>query len=395
MDAIATVCNRIGITAIAEGVEREEECRLLRSTGIRYLQGYYLEAPNPEMTCNEKTFNLPGTGMEDRRHNGEPCFIGDIAIPVEPISPDEQIINALKRFTARPELSSLPVVKGHRVVGMLHRSRFIENHIIGRHGYGYSMNTYKRIADIMENDFLICESNTTFEELSRRIQSRTSILKHDDICVTQTGKYFGTVAISLLLSAITERHITLAKGCNPLSGLPGNDFIQREISLRLTQNMHFDVSYIDIDNFKPFNDHYGFEKGDLVIRKLASIITEVLSLYGADSFNFAGHIGGDDFILVTRPQISLQICEEVISRFKASLECFHGEKDMARGGYEARNRKGEIENFQLLSLSIGIVSTEVYKIDSYPELASRATEVKKKAKMDSGFSIVRDQRLSS
>lgn len=393
VDAIATACHRIGISVVAEGVEREEEFTLLRNTGIRFLQGFFLGPPAPVLNDEPPKISLVHPGCAEGRLDGEPCVIGDIAKRVEPIPPDAQVIQALKRFTCAPDLTSLPVVKGHMVVGMLHRSRFIENHIIGKHGYGYSMNTYKTVAEVMESNFMLCEANTTFDELSRRIQSRQRILQHDDICVTRTGKYFGTVAISLLLNAITERNIVLAKGCNPLSGLPGNDFIQREITSRLTQNMHFDVSYVDIDNFKPFNDHYGFECGDMVIRTLASIITDILPNYDMDSFNFAGHIGGDDFIVVTRPQVSLKVADEIIARFEASLTDFHGEEDRRRGNYRARNRRGEIEDFQLLSLSIGIVSTEVNKIDSYPQLASLATEVKKKAKMQTGSSIARDRRL--
>ncbi|MRR58075.1 MAG: GGDEF domain-containing protein [Deltaproteobacteria bacterium] len=393
VDAIATACHRIGISVVAEGVEREEELTLLRNTGIRYLQGFYLGVPGPEINGESLKTVLTGTGKKDSQQNGEPCFIGDIAVRVDPIRPDEQVITALRRFTDNPNLRALPVVDGHMVVGMLHRSRFMENHIIGRHGYGYSMNSYKTLADVMESNFMLCEANTTFDELSRRIQSRKTAMLYDDICVTRTGKYFGTVAISLLLNAITERNMILAKGCNPLSGLPGNDFIQREITRRLAQNMHFDVAYIDIDNFKPFNDHYGFERGDLVIRTLAAIITDVLQQHDVDLFNFAGHIGGDDFIVVTRPQVSLQAAEGIIARFEASLADFHGEEDLGRGIYTAKNRRGELENFPLLSLSIGIVSNEVNKIDSYPQLASRATEVKKTAKMQNGFSIARDRRL--
>ncbi|HTP66215.1 MAG TPA: bifunctional diguanylate cyclase/phosphodiesterase [Geobacteraceae bacterium] len=392
VDAIATACHRIGINVVAEGIERAEELSVLQNIGVNYVQGFYLSRPSPEM--NEK----PNVAMTNARKEfssggGEPHFIGDIASRVEPIAPADQVMNALKRFTENPDLRALPVVDKTMVVGMLHRGRFLENHIIGKHGYGYAMNTYKTVDGVMEKNFFLCEANTTIDELSRRIRSRESALQYDDICVTRTGKYYGTVAISLLLNAITERNIILAKGCNPLTGLPGNDFIQREIASRLAQNMHFDVAYIDIDHFKPFNDHYGFEKGDQVIKALAAIITDVLARHDSDSFNFAGHIGGDDFIAATRPQRSLEIAEEIAARFRARLPVFHGSEDFERGSYTAMNRRGETEDFRLLSLSIGIVSTEVSKMESYPQLASYATEVKKMAKTQTGFAIVRDRRL--
>ncbi len=393
VDAIATACHRIGISVVAEGIEREEELSVLQNTGIQYLQGFYLGYPSPYMNASVKAGTLLSSYRKDAASSiGEPSFIGDISTKAETINPGDQVINALRRFTANRELRTLPVVDGAIVVGMLQRSRFIEENIIGRHGYGYSMNTYKTVADVMERNFFLCEANTTLDELSRRIRSRKTSLQYDDICVTRGGKYQGTVPISLLLNAISERNIILAKGCNPLTGMPGNDFIQREISQRLGQSMHFDVCYIDIDNFKPFNDHYGFERGDTVIKALATIITRVLSLRTTASFDFGGHIGGDDFIVVTRPQDSFTLAEKISAEFEARLPEFHGADDFSTGMYTARNRRGVSEDFGLLSLSIGIVSTEVYRIESYPQLASLATDVKKIAKMQSGFSIVRDRR---
>jgi len=394
VDAIATACHRIGIAVVAEGVEREEELSVLQNTGIQYLQGYLLGSPAPDMNAapiRPALLSIAEKGLAT--HTGEPSCMGDLCSRIEPITPDNQVITALRRFTDNRELRSLPIVDGSIVVGMLHRSRFLEENIIGKHGYGYSMNTYKTVADVMEKNFFLCEANTSIDDVSRRIQSRKTALQYDDICVTRTGRYHGTVPISLLLNSIMEKNISLAKGSNPLSGLPGNEFIHREITLRLNQSMHFDVAYIDIDNFKPFNDHYGFERGDYIIKSLATIITAVLSRLASSSFHFAGHIGGDDFIVVTRPQDSLQAAQEIISEFEALLPDFHGPVDFTTGRYVAKNRRGIEEEFSLLSLSIGIVSTEVYRIESFPQLASLATEVKKKAKMQNGFSIVRDRRL--
>jgi EAL domain-containing protein (putative c-di-GMP-specific phosphodiesterase class I)/GGDEF domain-containing protein len=393
VDAIATACHRIGIAVVAEGIEREEELSVLQNTGIQYMQGFFLGCPSPEMNADTSRTSLFSLNTKDSpSRNGEPFCMGDLCSRKEPIAPEDQVITALRRFTDNRELRSLPVVDGSSVVGMLHRSRFLEENIIGKHGYGYSMNTYKTVADVMEKNFFLCEANTSIDDVSRRIQARKAALQYDDICVTRTGRYHGTVPISLLLNSIMERNIILAKGSNPLTGLPGNDFIQREISLRLNQSMHFDVAYIDIDNFKPFNDHYGFERGDYILKSLAAMITGVLSRLASSSFNFAGHIGGDDFIVVTRPQDSLQVAQEIITEFESHLPDFHGPEDFDTGRYSAKNRRGVEEEFSLLSLSIGMVSTEVYRIESYPQLASLATEVKKKAKMENGFSIVRDRR---
>jgi diguanylate cyclase (GGDEF)-like protein len=200
------------------------------------------------------------------------------------------------------------------------------------------------------------------------------------------------VDINRLLDALMEQTILLAKDSNPLSGLPGNNTIQREIARRLAQNMHFDVLYIDIDHFKPFNDCYGFARGDLVISELANIIQQSLQRYD-NPFNFAGHIGGDDFILITRPSVSLDIAQHIVNLFTQKLDAFHGAEDYKTSRFTSTNRHGDIEHFSLLSLSIGIVSTEVFNISSYSQLASIACEVKKAAKLQAGSSILRDRRL--
>jgi diguanylate cyclase (GGDEF)-like protein len=156
--------------------------------------------------------------------------------------------------------------------------------------------------------------------------------------------------------------------------------------------MHFDVLYIDIDHFKPFNDYYGFARGDAVITGLADIIRSTLQKFDSP-FNFSGHIGGDDFILITRPAISIGVANSIIDDFKIKLDHFHDGEDYQAASFTGVNRRGAMEKFGLLSLSIGIVSTEVTSISSYSQLASIACEVKKAAKMQPGFSIIRDRRL--
>jgi diguanylate cyclase (GGDEF)-like protein len=161
----------------------------------------------------------------------------------------------------------------------------------------------------------------------------------------------------------------------------------------LFQNIQFDICYIDINHFKPYNDHYGFEKGDMVIKTLASVIQESTASCRLDGINFIGHIGGDDFIVSTHPKSSIELSKKIISCFEKRLPDLHGMEDYRKGNYLSKNRKGKEEMFDLLSISIGIVGTEVNKIDSYAQLASLSTEMKKAAKMQSGFSIVKDRRV--
>jgi diguanylate cyclase (GGDEF)-like protein len=275
---------------------------------------------------------------------------------------------------------------------MLHRQRFLENQILGRYGYGFALNTNKKVEQLMERQFFMVEAAATIQDVAHMIQIRKNDFLYDDICVTKNGKYIGIVSIMSLLDAITEKSLLLARGANPLSGLPGNEFLQREIEKRLSQKMHFDICYLDLDNFKPFNDHYGFERGDVVIKTVAQILQDQIEIE-KNSFNFVGHIGGDDFIMILRPQISLSLCKKIIQKFESQLPALHGILDYQNGFYVSKNRQGNEEKYNLLSVSIGIVSTEIKHAKSYGQIASIATEVKKAAKMQPGSAIVKDRRV--
>ncbi|MBU4490951.1 MAG: EAL and GGDEF domain-containing protein [Euryarchaeota archaeon] len=397
VDSMASACHRLGIKVIAEGIEQEEELKTVMNMGIALLQGYYLHKPSPVLNGDRAQIPmLHSKSASCCMQNNELCFIGDIAHDITPIYPSEDIWSAFHRLVEDPAIRVIPVVDDSRIVGILHRNRFLENSILGNYGFAMHLNATKRIHDLMEQPSMIVEANTTLEDVAQRIQSRKSEFLYDDICVTKSGKYHGIVAVHILLNAITERSLILARNANPLTGLPGNESIQREINKRISQNMRFDVCYIDIDNFKPYNDHYGFEKGDMVIKTLSCIIEDSLKPEDFD-FSFVGHIGGDDFIVIAPPQISLPVCEKIISSFESALPVLHDTEDHDKGYYVSKNRRDEEETFNLLSISIGIVSSEVHKIKSFAQLASIATEVKKAAKMQSasrkGSSIVRDRRL--
>ncbi len=189
-----------------------------------------------------------------------------------------------------------------------------------------------------------------------------------------------------------EERLILAKAASPLTGLPGNVSVQLVINKMLSTGTPFEIAYIDIDNFKPYNDFYGFEKGDLVIKSLAEIIVSVVNRSDAKESSFCGHIGGDDFILITPPYRAEQMASEIIRGFESHLELFHGECDFQAGCYTAVNRKGAEEAFRLLSLSFGILNTLLTQVDSYAQLASIATEVKKSAKRIPGSSIIINKR---
>jgi diguanylate cyclase (GGDEF)-like protein len=192
------------------------------------------------------------------------------------------------------------------------------------------------------------------------------------------------------LHAVMSRS-TSARELSPLTGMSGNSDILREISRRLAQQERFAVLYPDIDSFKSYNDHYGFLRGDDVIKTLATIILEVLEQNFSPQ-HFAGHVGGDDFVVLTDPNMAETLASEITRRFDAATPALYDPADRLQGWIESKERSGGTLRSPLVSVSIGIVNAEPGSYTSAAALAARAAEVKGVAKRMPGSKWVLDRR---
>jgi diguanylate cyclase (GGDEF)-like protein len=185
----------------------------------------------------------------------------------------------------------------------------------------------------------------------------------------------------------TERDLE----ANPLTRLPGNVSILNELSKRLESNALFAVCYLDLDKFKAYNDTYGFEHGDNVIRETARILIRV-TLEDGNSDDFIGHIGGDDFVVVTCLDKAENICQKIISEFDKAIPAFYNETDRQRGYIIAHDRKGNEQNMPLITISIGIVTNEFRKIEHVAQIGEIGAELKSFAKSIGKSNYIRDKR---
>ena len=192
------------------------------------------------------------------------------------------------------------------------------------------------------------------------------------------------------LRAVMTRSQT-ARGLSPLTGMSGNADILREITRRLAHNERFAVLYPDIDSFKSYNDHYGFLRGDDVIKTLATIILEVLEETHS-AHHFAGHVGGDDFVILTEPSLAEPVAEEITKRFDDSIPALYDPADRDRGWIESEERNGNVLRTPMVSVSIGVVIAEPGSYASAAAVAARASEVKGVAKRMPGSKWVLDRR---
>ncbi|HXM73424.1 MAG TPA: response regulator [Candidatus Dormibacteraeota bacterium] len=192
------------------------------------------------------------------------------------------------------------------------------------------------------------------------------------------------------LRAVMSRSTT-TRDLNPLTGMSGNSDILREMGRRLAADERFACLYPDIDSFKSYNDHYGFLRGDDVIKTLATIILEVLEENYSPK-HFAGHVGGDDFVILTDPGLAETIAGAVTRRFDDAMPALYDTQDRERGWIESEERNGNHLRTPLVSVSIGIVIAEPGRYTSAAALASRAAEVKGVAKRMPGSKWVLDRR---
>lgn len=178
---------------------------------------------------------------------------------------------------------------------------------------------------------------------------------------------------------------------SPLTGLPGNVQIQIELKKRLLRKKEFAVLYLDLDNFKEYNDIYGFLKGDEVIKYTAKTILKNIHQYNIEE-TFVGHIGGDDFVAIISNTDYDKLCQSILLNFDEGIKEYFTQEDIDRGFLEVANRRGIIEQFPLTALSIGVVTAKPNEYDNILEIGEVGAQVKHLAKTQIGSAYVINRR---
>jgi diguanylate cyclase (GGDEF)-like protein len=191
-----------------------------------------------------------------------------------------------------------------------------------------------------------------------------------------------------LLREMTDLQIRHARYANPLTLLPGNVPINEHLEDLLKRRVEFAACYCDLDNFKPFNDNYGYGRGDQVIRFVAQLLTEEVD----GQQDFVGHIGGDDYMVIFQSTDWMERCQRILTRFDRDIVSHYNPEDRGNRGIWSENRGGERVFYPLLGLSIGAVSSSGRQFSSCHDIATVASEVKRRAKKTEGSVIFVDRR---
>lgn len=188
-----------------------------------------------------------------------------------------------------------------------------------------------------------------------------------------------------------NRLLSSNRRVSPLTGLPGNVQIHAELKKRILKQEPFSVLYVDLDNFKAYNDVYGFLKGDEIIEFTADTIIKLVNSDKLEN-TFVGHIGGDDFVAIVPGTNCEKLCQSIIAHFDANVKKFFTERDLEKGYIEVANRRGIIEQFPLTSVSIGVVTADTGRFHNILEIGEVGAQVKHAAKSVMGSSYAVDKR---
>lgn len=226
---------------------------------------------------------------------------------------------------------------------------------------------------------------TTEHEITELILSQER--GFDDFLI----KPFSPLALQLRV-ALNISRMRMRSDANALTHLPGNVAIENLILSKISKGDKFSVLYVDINQFKSFNDRYGFEKGDNVLRQTARILIQTKESVCGERECFVGHIGGDDFIVVLSPDDEENFARQFISEFDRIILTYYTKEDQAQGGIEVANRRGKKETFPLMSCSVA-ACTNIYRpYHSLGEIAQDAAQVKAFLKSQTGSHYLRDRR---
>lgn len=383
-----------GCKVVAEGIETPEVMQLLGDLQVDFMQGFYVGKPKldilqtiehawPTTTHSVKPANdqQVSAGISSQRGS----TLADLVQWVKPVAPETVCHDVVEMFRTRGTLRSIPIVMDTKPKGVIFRNSFLSLFLSA---YGHSLYDRKPVASVMDAIHPIFEQDTPVEQVSQTLTSRRGELQEGDFIVTHHGQYKGMINVMDLLRRITQLQVLSARNTNPLTMLPGNGPIQETVELYLEHKEPFAIAYCDLDNFKPYNDIYGFSKGDAVIRATATALMSQLDR-GKD---FLGHIGGDDFIMIIRSGDWETICRDGLAAFATMVPGFYDEEDLLAGGIRASNRKGNPTFFGLISLSIGVAIPDIERCHNYFDVATLASQAKKEAKKQEGNSLFISRR---
>jgi len=394
--AVLRLAEALGTPLVAEGIEHPGELAVLRDLGCHYAQGYLIGRPlaAPPITLPPEVLAVLHSGkiavLPNRPgEHGVSQSIERLMVRAPAVAPTVASEEVMWVFARNPELHSVAVVDEGFPVGLVNRRGFVEKFAQPFHRELYGKHP---VIQFMNANPLRAERSAPIDSLINVLTGDDQRYLQDGFVITEDGRYAGIATGESLVRAVTERRIEAARHANPLTLLPGNIPITEHIRRLLEAGAPFAACYFDLNNFKPYNDLYGYWRGDEMIKLAAHVVSDQCE----STQDFVGHVGGDDFVVLYQSEDWARRCERAVERFNREARGLFDGGELQRGGFDSEDRRGFRAFFPLTTIAVGAVEVRPGQFHYPEEVASAAAAAKKVAKLSgTGIHLERQARRST
>ncbi len=381
LSQIVNIAHLLGVVVLAEGVETEREYFVCKDIGCDLVQGYLVQKPTTDLAEMRAAYQaVARLAKGERRAIGsDQKLIADQIAYVDPIGLDCRMEEVFERFRADKSLTFFPVVdEAGEPVGIV-REKELKDYTYSL--YGKALISNKTIGRKLKDFVTRCPMADINTRAERILQAYSTVERSEGIIIVDNMKYVGFLSAHSLLRVINEKNLAAARDQNPLTKLPGNNLIHEYVSdVLAATDQEAVLAYFDFDNFKPFNDKYGFRLGDRAILLFAELLSKALPREGC----FPAHVGGDDFFggfVGMDYAEAMRITADLVGTFRRDVESFYDDETRARGHIISQDRLGNTVRFPLMSVSAAVVHLPAGRAaHSVDEISQLIAGLKKEAK---------------
>lgn len=375
--SITHLAIELGIKVIAEGVETKKEYLTCKEIGCHFAQGYLIQKPTLQTDEIEKKYTEIIKIIKSDKREKKGSNILKFLEQIEPINSKAPMHKVVEYFKDHKNTPIVPVVNiNNEPVGIFYESR-IKEYLYSPYGMSLLLNENTQTSKLKK--FITkCPATDIRTDLSNIIELYSNATESSGIIITQNMKYLGFLSASDIIKIMHEENLIAARDQNPLTKMPGNRLVEKNIATLSNQHKHI-LCYFDLDNFKAYNDIYGFRNGDRIIQLFADILQKHLP-----KNYFKGHIGGDDFFVSSHyTEESFKEIKSIIEIFANQARTFYSPEDQDRGFIISKDREGNEKKFELLSASASVLFVNINNSSQYSNHINTVLSAQKKiAKAD-------------
>lgn len=388
--SVVEIAQSIGTTVIAEGVETKEEFFTCKELGCSMAQGYFIAFPTQKLQSLEPEYkHIKDINSKSKRKHKNAKDIKNVIQKIKYAYATTKISDVLCRFKEDKKLRVVPIVGNDESPLGIVKENSLKDYIYSPYGWSLLENDTRRNILSFVSPCSVADINDGLDKL---LKIYTYNKNSEGIIITKNDRYYGFLNAQNILNLVSNKNLLTARDQNPLTKLPGNIIISEFLISCLNSDKSFIVVYFDLDNFKAFNDSYGFRNGDRIITLFGDMVKKAKNTIKEKSL--AGHIGGDDFFLgmqLGEDDIFEQnyiLVSTIIRKFAINVESFYTKEDREARCIKSKNRKGKLEEFPLLTVSAAMLIVQNRENINIDDIGEICAKLKKEAKSAGGNIVI-------